>query len=235
MIIWTTEQPPAISCAYPLDAPGTLAPTFGGVQLVMDSPGYQTFTFTTLADDTLYLGLATDPLNVDNFPRPTTHPMAAQYTVTDAQLPPSPDAANYGALMVVVVSSVGVPLGNAYILLTGYSAAAVALGFGGFGELFVNNVAIDQYEFAVSVEGVSTAIYVNTDGTMGFTVAGVDYGAIPGLTMGATDKVFFLLRQYDSSSLAAGITMSGSFITSATYITEPMPTGATDTCGNAIA
>ncbi len=204
-----------ISCAVPLDDPGTLADMFSLSLLPMDAPGKQTFTFANQADGAEYIALPAGALVAANFPRPATNPMAAQYKITAATLPAS-SAANYGALMVVVLSAEGAPLGQAYVRMFGYSAAAVALGSGGYGELYVNDNPVAQSEFATSIEGKSTAFYVNPDGTIGYTVAGVNRGTVPGLTVGATDKVLFALRHKDATGGGgAGVTFSGAFLSSA--------------------
>lgn len=228
---WTAGVP--IACAYPMDDAGAVAGSFGVALLPTDAPDHNAFTFTTAADNTVSLAAPADILGAANYPRPATVPMAVQYTVTAAELPVG--GGRYGGLMVAVISAGGAVLGYARVLLTGYGEAAIALGQGGYGELTVNEDApLDQVEFAGSIVGKGVAFYVNPDGTIGYTVGGTDGGTIPGLTVGATDKVAFALYLGDYASGEAGLTFSAALRTQAADITEPVPAGATDPCGNVI-
>lgn len=215
------------SSVYPLADDGTVATALGRAHLPMTAPGYQSYTFQqTAGAATVRLGLPAN-LAAASLAVPAAGAIAAQHKITFFDVPAAGEYHDAGGLLLVVLDGVGA--------VAGFAALSIyqRQDGGTFANLSVNAAPAGEVIVAAPVLGKSVGLYVNADGTIGWTAAGADRGAVPGLVVAPGNSVVFGTVVNDGAVYTAGLVASADFLAATADLTEPFPVG-TMGAGNAL-
>lgn len=227
---------PSVACLYPLDDDGTVAHSFGFGFMQADAPLYQTGSYTQTgappADATPpNIGAISAPANAlstAQIAMPATGGIAAQLKFTAWPADINALVPSKG-LVAAIFNSSGALVGitGVYLLQSSGQLAYRTTNMAGSS----SSATIG----AVSAAGMSVSLYVNADGSIGATANGADLGLVEAAgTVSATDTFLWVPSCDDDTGATVGASVSWELITSAASITEPVPAGSVDSCGNAI-